>query len=104
MVNHVNAALVRDGGKCLTHRLSLFARSPDSVKYLAMCSIIDSPVSPPNLVYLGIFQPLGFSIYTIYSANGEEYGGLYSGVFIPFLAIIFSIIVVRLFSIAAFSC
>src|SRR4051812_13205881 len=80
---NVNAALVRDDGKCFTLKLSLFAMFPNSVRYLAMCSTVDSHVSSPNLVYLGIFQPLGFSIYTMYSAKGEEYVGLCNGVFSP---------------------
>ena len=100
VVNHVKAALVREEWKCFTLKFSLFDISPDSVKYLAICSTVDSPDSPPNFVYLGIFHPLGFSVCYIYSNKGEEYVGLWSMVFIPFLAIILSTMVVRLFSTA----
>src|ERR1051325_10409684 len=99
----MKAALVRDEGKCFTLKPSLFAMSPDSDTYLAMCSTVDSPISPQNLVYLGIFHPLGFLVCKIYSDNGEEYVGL-GIVFIPFWTIILSTILIKLFSTTKFSC
>jgi hypothetical protein len=55
VVNQVKAFFVREFGNYFNLRFSLFAKFPDSAKYLAICSTIDSLVSPTNLVYLGTF-------------------------------------------------
>src|ERR1051325_70164 len=71
VVNHVKAFLVRELRKYLILRFSLFAMSPTSVRYLAMCSTVDSLVSPANFVNLGILYPLGKSVCITKSAIGE---------------------------------
>ena len=72
----MKAFFVRELGKCLILRFSLFAISPASIKYLATCLIVDSVVSPENLVNFGTF-PLGDkSVCRIYSYNGDVMFGL----------------------------
>ena len=76
MVNQVKAFLVRELGKYLILRLSLFDISPASIKYLAICSTVDSVVSPENLVNFGTFHLGGKSVCKIYSDNGDVKFGL----------------------------
>lgn len=103
-VNHVKVSLVKEEEEFFTLKLSLWVKSPDSVKYLAMCYIVDSLDSPLNLVYLGKFVPLGNPVWRMKSTNGETYNGLCSVALMPFLAIILSALEVKLFSISIFSC
>lgn len=56
MVNHVKAFFVRELGKYFILRLSLFAISPSSMRYMATRSTMDSLGSPENLVNLGTFH------------------------------------------------
>jgi hypothetical protein len=62
VVNHVKAFFVREFGKYFILKFSLFAMSPASVRNLAICSTVDSLVSPANLVNFGILTPLGSSV------------------------------------------
>lgn len=55
LVNHVNAFFVRELGKYLILKFSLFVMSPSLVKYRAICSTVDSLMSPTNLVNLETF-------------------------------------------------
>lgn len=57
-MNHVKAFFVRKFGGNLIFIFSLFAISLASVWYQAICSTIDSLVSPKNLVNLGTFHLL----------------------------------------------
>jgi len=59
VVNQMKAFLVREIGKYFNLKFSLFAISPASVRYRAICLTVDSLVSPTNLVNLGVFHPLG---------------------------------------------
>ena len=62
VVNQVNAFFVRELGKYLILKFSLFEISPASIKYLVTCSIVDYVVSPENLVNLGTLH-LGGSLF-----------------------------------------
>ena len=104
MVNHVKAFLVRELGKNFIFKSSLFAKFPASAKYLAICSTVDSLVSPANFVNLGIFHPLGNSACNTYSDKGDTKFGLCNPVFKPFWAKIFSTKLAKLFCPATFSC
>lgn len=66
VVNQVNAFLVSELGKYLILKFSLFDVSSASVRYLAMCSTVDSLVSPVNFVNFWTFHPLGNSICKMY--------------------------------------
>src|SRR3954469_9009889 len=59
VVNQTNAFFVSELGKYLILKFSFPARSPASVRYLAICSTVDSLVSPENLVNFGTLVPLG---------------------------------------------
>lgn len=71
MVNHVKAFFVREFGKYLIFKFSLFVISPASVSYLATCSIVNSLVSLKNLVNLGTFHLLEISVSRTYSDIGD---------------------------------
>ena len=98
VVNHVKSLLVRELGKYLILKFSLLEITPASVKYRAMCLIVDSLALLANLVKLWTFQTLGNSIYNTYSDNGDEYLGLRRPTFMPFRVIILSTMASKLFS------
>lgn len=104
VANHVKVFFIRKLGKYLILKFSLFGMSPALVKYQAICSTVDSFISPANLVNLGTFHPLGSSVCNTYSANGDVYFGLCRPMFIPFCAITLSTMTSRLFSTNKFSC
>ena len=104
VVNHVKAFLVKELGKNFILKFSLLAKSPASTKYLAMCSTVDSFVSPANLVNLGIFTPLGNSVCNTYSDNGDTKLGLCKPKFKPFCTKIVSTIWARLFCLSKRFC
>lgn len=67
----MKAFLVSGLGKYFILNISLFARSPASVRYLGICSVVDSLVSPQNFINFRTFNPLGNSVCKIYSDNAE---------------------------------
>lgn len=104
MVNHVKAFLVREFGKNLIFKFSLFAISSASVWYRAICSIVDSLVSPSNLVNLETFHPLEISVWKTYSVKGDTKFGLCNPAFKPFWARMVLTIWDRLFRPFKLSC
>lgn len=84
----MSALFVRELGKYLIFRSSLFAMSPTSIWYMETCSIVDSSVSPENLVNFGTFHPLDNYVCKTNSANGDEYVGLWRHGFTPFRTMI----------------
>ena len=56
------------------------------MRNLAMCSTVDSLVSPANLVNFGIFQFLGNSASKTYSDKGDTKFGLCKPILKPFWA------------------
>lgn len=104
VVNHVKAFFVRELGNYLILKFSLFVRSPASIKYREICSIMNSLVSPTNFVNLGTFCPIGSSVCKPYSDKGDVEFSLYRPMFTPFCTIILSNMGARLFSPNTFSC
>lgn len=75
-MNHVKAFFVREFGKNLIFKFSLFAISPASVWYRAISLTVNSPVSPANLVNLGTFHSMGSSVCRTYLVKGDVKFGL----------------------------
>lgn len=103
-MNQVNKFFVREHGKYFNFKSSLFSMSPAPVWYLATCSMVDSSVSPANLVNLRTFHPLGNSVCKTKSGRAEEYVGRCRHVLTLFRTMICSMIASRFCSPTAVSC
>ena len=85
-MNQVKAFFVMELGKYFIFKFSLFAILLASIKYRAMCSSVDSLVSPANWVNFGIYQFLANSDINSYSDKAGTKFGLCRPMLKPFCA------------------